>query len=325
MVHAAKMSHLVYGSNHAAFNDTEGKQWVLKGRHEDAALGAKFIVYHHPDTNTAWVAFRGTSLLQDWTHGNLAFFLMDASDSSLSADGAHHAGFEENFVALKSELEPVLQQLPKDCSIILTGHSKGGAIAAVAMDYLMDNRTIPMQLFTFGQPVVSDAIKLDRLNRSGTYFPLVLQEANNWFSADPIPLIAYILFQLPTYLFPVQSYAVPAYYALPACSFESGLALHSVEIYDEVLSLLFFGAGKYANNTRTLGLHLSTLPPEALDSPLLTEAGTYPGHTPSAKALRTFFNCNASVSLKSQLAKEECSWWSSCVDFLLSDLPLPMT
>jgi hypothetical protein len=124
-------------------------------------------------TNTEIVvAFRGTLPLdlkdwdssQDWDAfiESILDWLNDAKAKPVKVDycdGSVHTGFSESLEALWSGVAgAVHQQLGvKPLPVVVTGHSKGGALATLAAIRLHNKETItPAAVYTYGSPRVGD-------------------------------------------------------------------------------------------------------------------------------------------------------------------------
>ncbi|MFN5160742.1 MAG: lipase family protein [Cyanobacteriota bacterium] len=114
------------------------------------------------------VCFRGTESTADWLSNlNVLSKHVDA------LDGPVHAGFWDQFESLRPKLESLMEtrrQLP----LLVTGHSLGGAIAALAAATWAPSRTL-RALYTYGQPAVARGSALDHLADAvaGRYHRLV--------------------------------------------------------------------------------------------------------------------------------------------------------
>ncbi|MFM9109835.1 MAG: trypsin-like peptidase domain-containing protein [Prochlorococcaceae cyanobacterium] len=112
--------------------------------------------------------FRGTEGTADWLSN------LKVNPRVVDELGAQvHAGFWGQFDALRPQLERLMaphSQLP----LLVTGHSLGGAIAALAAATWAPSRPL-RALYTYGQPAVARASALDRLADAlaGRYHRLV--------------------------------------------------------------------------------------------------------------------------------------------------------
>jgi V8-like Glu-specific endopeptidase len=114
------------------------------------------------------VCFRGTESTADWL-SNLKVIPKAVNELGSSV----HAGFWEQFEALRPQLERLMStrnQLP----LLVTGHSLGGAIAALAAASWAASRNL-QALYTYGQPAVARDRALDQLADAlgGRYHRLV--------------------------------------------------------------------------------------------------------------------------------------------------------
>ncbi len=105
------------------------------------------------------VSFRGTDSLAYWLSG------LDV-DSSLSTNyGSVHRGFVEAFRSIAPEVVDTIQQFkPRRKLILLTGHSLGAAVAAIAACEVAKAITVNA-IYTFGQPRVGDVQTVDFVAR----------------------------------------------------------------------------------------------------------------------------------------------------------------
>ncbi len=115
-----------------------------------------------------WIAVRGSSNLRNWLL-NLRYTQRqcDEDDPTMLCGGLDlHRGFR---AAATEVFEAILPELRSDYQIRLTGHSLGGAIAAILMLFL-DERHYPVeQCVTFGQPKITDRVGA----RKNAHMPLI--------------------------------------------------------------------------------------------------------------------------------------------------------
>ena len=96
------------------------------------------------------LAFRGTQTLEDWQTD----FKVQLVESSV---GRVHKGFTESLDNIWEEIKQSISQFrDKNQKIWITGHSPGGALAALAVDRLTEDDEDISGLYTFGQPRVGD-------------------------------------------------------------------------------------------------------------------------------------------------------------------------
>lgn len=97
------------------------------------------------------------------------------------------AGFLEDYLALAPEIKGNLEAIGCDRAspLLVTGHSLGGALAAVAMmDLALDNYTVARG-YTFGQPRVGDPTFAAAFRQALGDVPIFRVTQ----SGDPVPLL----------------------------------------------------------------------------------------------------------------------------------------
>jgi hypothetical protein len=104
------------------------------------------------------ISFRGTDTLADW-FVNLDIRQYDCDDIDIPCEmGDVHRGFMDELILAMPLLDHLFYRLKASAtvdptSIIFTGHSQGGAIAAIAAAYFTDKHDLKnVRLVTFGQP-----------------------------------------------------------------------------------------------------------------------------------------------------------------------------
>lgn len=112
-------------------------------------VDVQYFVTFHPEHRLQVVSIRGTASWRD---------VLDDADLVQQIDHLTgvvvHAGFDRATDALWADLQDSLR---RDYRTRITGHSLGGAIAAVLMMHLLADDYTLDQVVTFGQPKVTDA------------------------------------------------------------------------------------------------------------------------------------------------------------------------
>jgi triacylglycerol lipase len=111
------------------------------------STGARAYVQRNDSLKTQWVAFRGTQTVGD--------LRLDARYTQ-RRDTVLEIYLHQGFADAANELLPLLlPHLREDYTTILTGHSLGGAVAAVVTLHL-EARGFAVKAVTFGQPKVTN-------------------------------------------------------------------------------------------------------------------------------------------------------------------------
>ena len=138
--------------------------------------------------NLIVLVFRGSQQLKDWqTNFNLQLipFKLQVSQATASPAGKVHRGFFEAWASVELDVVEQLQQWrTPDTKLFVTGHSLGGALAALAAVSLQAQGLHVDGLYTFGQPRVGDWEFVNKLN-SGLRYRSFRFVNNN----DAVPLI----------------------------------------------------------------------------------------------------------------------------------------
>ncbi len=123
--------------------------------HEVAAAEVNILIELDHARQMQWIAIRGSSNLRNWIL-NLQYLQRPCRQMAgdLPCGGVDlHQGFRQAAAAVYSV---VLPHLHRGYQTRLTGHSLGGAIAAILMIFLQEAGYPVEQCITFGQPKVTD-------------------------------------------------------------------------------------------------------------------------------------------------------------------------
>ena len=137
------------------------------GQHQGKATGAavrKLAANPNPNLHFGWVcvdvareklivAFRGTEFLHDWLDN---FDFIPAPYAPIPGRGTVHEGFQLVYYSIRACLRKLVQQnAPKCKDLLITGHSLGGALCALAVpDLLNDVDTLSPVVYTWAEPRV---------------------------------------------------------------------------------------------------------------------------------------------------------------------------
>jgi hypothetical protein len=174
-------------SNQSPFASIDDFPKVIKGRNAQSARALAWLV---PKRRRLYIAFRGTKTMSDVrTDMKLISFKVVLENRKAKV----HYGFYRYTLSLLSELkEIVTEYLDEYDSLILTGHSLGGAMAAIASPLLrMVVREKSMTCITFGSPKVGDSIFATMFQASVNSSYRVILES------DPVPRLPPGRFQHP--------------------------------------------------------------------------------------------------------------------------------
>ena len=107
-----------------------------------------------------YIAVKGTEDIGDWKT-NLSFLFKHEDTND---------GFKRNawIVIVKILLSGIMNDVPKDYGIVLTGHSLGGATAVVLLD-LLQNYYSDLVVVTFGAPKPGGRMLRNRLSKWSHY------------------------------------------------------------------------------------------------------------------------------------------------------------
>lgn len=152
----------------------------------DQALVAKYKGY-------CYGAFRGTTMTwTDWSQ-NFDPGKIDAcvdNDNSTMCCTTRHGFFEAYMTNYRDDLEREIRECAKSCTnmdecVVLTGHSQGGAVAALAGLFLSD---LNPYVITFGQPPTIDS-PCDLVTSERWYRFVNTKFGGLGISYDPVPFV----------------------------------------------------------------------------------------------------------------------------------------
>jgi triacylglycerol lipase len=159
----AKLSQLVYQSPVEVKNELH-----RLGFEFEVCIDTSMVAYILKGKNVNVLVFRGTDDSFDWVNN------LRHSTFTLS-EGGMHQGFWSGYVPLGRQINICLDQ-EKDKPLWITGHSLGGAMAALcAFDRVVRQNKEIVGVVTFGQPRFADAKLGELLNRrlDGRYMRVV--------------------------------------------------------------------------------------------------------------------------------------------------------
>jgi len=156
------------------------------------ALNHVAVVLH---TQDSWlIGFRGTEDIQDlFSDINM---LPDFNGDS----GFKHKGFSDGVELFEQhpQWQDVIERIKGSAkSVLITGHSLGGALATLAAHSFLRRHNIQVSLYTFGQPAVGDYTYARRLHKDIRNYIRVRR------LDDPVPALPSFTQQLIA-LFPVR-------------------------------------------------------------------------------------------------------------------------
>ncbi|MGF1567660.1 MAG: hypothetical protein ACFCVD_06270 [Nodosilinea sp.] len=175
------------------------KQWLREGEEkseQDIRTNFKYLNMLISDTqaflfrkdNNVVLVFRGTQQLSDWKTNlkiRLKQFTVLADQTAMPPNGRVHRGFMDAWQSVEKQVIYYLKKwITPDTKLWVTGHSLGGALAAVATISLETQGIHVNGLYTFGQPRVADWRMVNHMNAKMR--DRITRYANN---NDVVPLI----------------------------------------------------------------------------------------------------------------------------------------
>jgi len=154
----------------------------------DKETDGRSIVGFDPDLQAAVVMFMGTNAnIYTWID-DLKSAVLTPYPATGCANCSVGKGFYETMLGQKSQVYTALQHLPSNSSVYVTGHSLGGAVAALfALDYAITVGKPPAAVYTFGQP------RTGNLDFAHYYASMVNTHWRSTHHRDPVPHLPYEL------------------------------------------------------------------------------------------------------------------------------------
>src|SRR5690606_10528664 len=103
----------------------------------------------------AVLAFRGTAAPDEWVTDAIA---RQIPYPYVQGMGRTHEGITELYASMRERILQTVMSLPPDKTLFVTGHSLGGALAAVAAPDLAARRGTSPVVYTFGAPRVGSPL-----------------------------------------------------------------------------------------------------------------------------------------------------------------------
>ena len=144
---AAQIANQAYGVRSEILGDypNADKAWVSTPGNAEV----QYVYLYSKQRNAQVIAVRGTDNDVNWELDKDTRGVMDQRSGILL-----HSGFRTAAEAIYRDVRP---RLRKDTKIYLTGHSLGGAVAAILGIYLMNEQFDVAGIYTFGQPKFTNA------------------------------------------------------------------------------------------------------------------------------------------------------------------------
>lgn len=138
---AAQIANLSYDGKSKILGELKGKSaWVATPGTTDV----QYVIGYNDQRKIQAIAVRGTANDTNWTLDKDTHALRDQKSGILM-----HRGFRTAADAIYRDVKP---RLKPGYTTYLTGHSLGGAVAAILGIYLQDDGVKLGRIFTFGQP-----------------------------------------------------------------------------------------------------------------------------------------------------------------------------
>lgn len=100
------------------------------------------------------LAFRGSGSAVDWVSD---FIAQQTPYRAVKNGGQTHKGFTDIYMSARAQILAIIEKLPGDKPLFITGHSLGGALATLAaIDIACNSHISSPIVYTFGTPRVGD-------------------------------------------------------------------------------------------------------------------------------------------------------------------------
>ncbi|BBH22205.1 lipase [Paenibacillus baekrokdamisoli] len=137
----------------------------------------------------AILAFRGTSTATDWVTDMMA---QQITFTPVKNSGLTHRGFTEIYMSARDRVFKLLDKLPNNKPLFITGHSLGGALAILAtLDITVNRNFNQIITYTYGSPRVGDPAFVQYYNAS---VPTSIRVQNEY---DIVPHLPPLVFKAP--------------------------------------------------------------------------------------------------------------------------------
>nr|WP_183602192.1 lipase family protein [Paenibacillus phyllosphaerae] len=134
----------------------------------------------------AILAFRGTGSAVDWVSDLIA---EQIPYKPVAGAGATHRGFTEIYMSAREQVMALLDQLPPEKPLFVTGHSLGGALATLAALDIAKNQSFQQLLvYTFAAPRTGDPAFVKMYNKS---VPVQVRIHNEFDIVPQLPPLLY--------------------------------------------------------------------------------------------------------------------------------------
>jgi len=137
--------------------------------------------------NAAILAFRGTGSAVDWATD---FIARQTPFDLVRNGGQTHQGFTDIYLSARGQIVELLDRLPEGKPLFITGHSLGGALAALAaLDIAANRKNARPLVYTYGAPRVGDPKFVRAYNRS---VPVSFRVQNEFDVVPHLPPLIYL-------------------------------------------------------------------------------------------------------------------------------------